>query len=387
MSNDDMLSQDEINELLKNVGADDDDDSSGDSSGEAAAKETASNSEETGLDHLLSSEEKDTLGEIGNISFSSAATALSSLLNQKVSITIPGVKAVSTEMVEKSFPRPHVAVNVEYTRGFEGTNLFVISMTDASIIANLMMGGDGEVDEADNIDEMQQSAVQEAMNQMMGSASTSMSTIFNKRVDISPPGVNIMNLEEEESARYIPDEDTVVQVAFRIQIGELMDSYIMQLIPLRFAKKMVEELLGANAEAAQPEQKQPAPGPSARKETRAERAYAPEPQAAPTVSGAAFSELEEPAHRYSDGGGNLDMLMDISLDVTVELGRSRQSIKDILSLSQGSVVELDKLAGEPVDVLVNQKPVAKGEVVVIDENFGVRITEILSPRERVTQLK
>ena len=81
------------------------------------------------------------------------------------------------------------------------------------------------------------------------------------------------------------------------------------------------------------------------------------------------------------------MLMDISLDVTVELGRSRQSIKDILSLSQGSVVELDKLAGEPVDVLVNQKPVAKGEVVVIDENFGVRITEILSPRERVAQLK
>lgn len=387
MSNDDMLSQDEINELLKNVGADDDDDS-GASSGETPAEEIASSTEEDGLDHLLSTEEKDTLGEIGNISFSSAATALSSLLNQKVSITIPGVKAVSTEAVEKSFPRPHVAVDVEYTEGFEGTNLFVISMTDASIIANLMMGGDGQVDEAADIDEMQQSAVQEAMNQMMGSASTSMSTIFNKRVDISPPGVNIMNLEQEESARYIPDEDTVVQIAFRIQIGELMDSYIMQLIPLGFAKKMVEELLGANAEAPQPEPKQqPAPEPSGRQEAEPQKASAREPKAAPTVSGAAFSELEEPAHRYNNGGGNLDMLMDISLDVTVELGRSRQPIKDILSLSQGSVVELDKLAGEPVDVLVNQKPVAKGEVVVIDENFGVRITEILSPRERVAQLK
>lgn len=386
MSNDDMLSQDEINELLKNVGTDDDD--SGASSGETPAEEIASSTEEDELDHLLSTEEKDTLGEIGNISFSSAATALSSLLNQKVSITIPGVKAVSADMVEKSFPRPHVAVNVEYTKGFEGTNLFVISMTDASIIANLMMGGDGEVDEADNIDEMQQSAVQEAMNQMMGSASTSMSTIFNKRVDISPPGVNIMNLEEEESARYIPDEDTVVQIAFRIQIGELMDSYIMQLIPLGFAKKMVEELLGANAAAPQPEQKQqPAPEPSGQQEAEPQRERVQEPKAAPTVSGAAFSELEEPAHRYNDGGGNLDMLMDIPLDVTVELGRSRQPIKDILSLSQGSVVELDKLAGEPVDVLVNQKPVAKGEVVVIDENFGVRITEILSPRERVAQLK
>lgn len=386
MSNDDMLSQDEINELLKNVGTDDDD--SGASSGETPAEEIASSTEEDELDHLLSTEEKDTLGEIGNISFSSAATALSSLLNQKVSITIPGVKAVSADMVEKSFPRPHVAVNVEYTKGFEGTNLFVISMTDASIIANLMMGGDGEVDEADNIDKMQQSAVQEAMNQMMGSASTSMSTIFNKRVDISPPGVNIMNLEEEESARYIPDEDTVVQIAFRIQIGELMDSYIMQLIPLGFAKKMVEELLGANAAAPQPEQKQqPAPEPSGQQEAEPQRERVQEPKAAPTVSGAAFSELEEPAHRYNDGGGNLDMLMDIPLDVTVELGRSRQPIKDILSLSQGSVVELDKLAGEPVDVLVNQKPVAKGEVVVIDENFGVRITEILSPRERVAQLK
>ncbi|MDZ5781819.1 flagellar motor switch phosphatase FliY [Marinococcus luteus] len=386
MSNDDMLSQDEINELLKNVGADDDD--GGASSGETPAEEIASSTEDEELEHLLSTEEKDTLGEIGNISFSSAATALSSLLNQKVSITIPGVKAVSTKMVEKSFPRPHVAVNVEYTEGFEGTNLFVISMTDASIIANLMMGGDGQVDEAAGIDEMQQSAVQEAMNQMMGSASTSMSTIFNKRVDISPPGVNIMNLEEEESARYIPDEDTVVQIAFRIQIGELMDSYIMQLIPLGFAKKMVEELLGASTEAPQPESKhQPAPEPSERQEAEPQRTRAQETKAAPTVSGAAFSELEEPAHRYNDGGGNLDMLMDISLDVTVELGRSRQPIKDILSLSQGSVVELDKLAGEPVDVLVNQKPVAKGEVVVIDENFGVRITEILSPRERVAQLK
>ncbi|WP_079476176.1 flagellar motor switch phosphatase FliY [Marinococcus halophilus] len=387
MSSDDMLSQDEINELLKNVGADDDNDS-GFPSRETPAEEIASSTEEDGLDHLLSTEEKDTLGEIGNISFSSAATALSSLLNQKVSITIPGVKAVSTAMVEKSFPRPHVAVNVKYTEGFEGTNLFVISMTDASIIANLMMGGDGKVDEADNIDDMQQSAVQEAMNQMMGSASTSMSTIFNKRVDISPPGVNIMNLEQEESARYIPDEDTVVQIAFRIQIGELMDSYIMQLIPLGFAKKMVEELLGTNNAEAPPQQKQePGPERSRQQEARQQTERAQGPASAPTVSGAAFSELEEPAHRHSDGGGNLDMLMDISLDVTVELGRSRQPIKDILALSQGSVVELDKLAGEPVDVLVNQKPVAKGEVVVIDENFGVRITEILSPRERVAQLK
>jgi flagellar motor switch protein FliN/FliY len=84
--------------------------------------------------------------------------------------------------------------------------------------------------------------------------------------------------------------------------------------------------------------------------------------------------------------GNIGLIMDVFMEMTVELGRTKKSIKDILGMGEGTIIELDKLAGETVDILVNHKPIAKGEVVVIDENFGVRITEILSPMERVNEL-
>ena len=84
--------------------------------------------------------------------------------------------------------------------------------------------------------------------------------------------------------------------------------------------------------------------------------------------------------------GNISLIMDVNMEMTVELGRTKKSIKDILGMGEGTIIELDKLAGEPVDILVNHKPIAKGEVVVIDENFGVRVTEILSPMERVNEL-
>ena len=84
--------------------------------------------------------------------------------------------------------------------------------------------------------------------------------------------------------------------------------------------------------------------------------------------------------------GNIGLIMDVYMEMTVELGRTKKQIKDILGMGEGTIIELDKLAGEPVDILVNHKPIAKGEVVVIDENFGVRVTEILSSIERVTEL-
>lgn len=85
--------------------------------------------------------------------------------------------------------------------------------------------------------------------------------------------------------------------------------------------------------------------------------------------------------------GNIGLIMDVNMEMTVELGRTKKQIKDILGMGEGTIIELDKLAGEPVDILVNHKPIAKGEVVVIDENFGVRVTEILSPMERVSDLR
>ncbi|MBH0165866.1 flagellar motor switch phosphatase FliY [Fictibacillus sp. 7GRE50] len=374
----DMLSQDEIDALLN-----------GGSPSSSGATET---------EEYLSSIERDALGEIGNISFGSAATALSTLLNQKVDITTPQVTVVKRTELKDEFPIPHVAVQVTYTEGIEGANLLVIRKTDAQIIADLMLGGEG-TNPSPDFGELQLSAVGEAMNQMMGSASTSMSTIFNKKVDISPPKIDFLDVESNTSL--IPDEEILVKVSFRLKVGELIDSNIMQLIDAEFSKDLVHKLMNPEpvvekepvADYVPHEEVAPPSPPADHYQERVHHELRNDPQ--PTyqsqmrdvsIQPASFSDFGEYETNQRDTK-NLDMLLDIPLQVTVELGRTKKTIKDILEMSQGSIVELDKLAGEPVDIFVNQKMIAKGEVVVIDENFGVRVTEILSQRDRLEKLK
>ncbi|MDV2580610.1 flagellar motor switch phosphatase FliY [Alkalibacillus haloalkaliphilus] len=383
-NNDDMLSQEEIDALLN--GAQGEDESSNDGNG---AMDISS---------ILSDVEVDAIGELGNISFGSSATALSSLLNQKVEITTPVVSAIDSNSLDDSFPTPHVAVKVDYTTGFKGTNLFVIKSQDAAIIADLMLGGDGK-SPSEELGEIQLSAVQEAMNQMMGSAATSMSSVFNKRVDITPPNTTLLDVESGEGVDYIPDEDTFVKVSFQLQVGQLIDSSIMQLLPVDFAKDFVDSLLNTEeaaenlSEEEDITQQQPVINEETQQATessdsqnigqRAFQAQAEDHQ----VEKAEFADLGDSPQLDSGEKRNLDLLMDIPLNVQVELGRSSKSIKEILELNTGSIVELDKLAGEPVDILVNNKLIAKGEVVVIDENFGVRVSDILSKTERIQKLK
>ncbi|WP_026689890.1 flagellar motor switch phosphatase FliY [Alteribacter aurantiacus] len=390
---DDMLSQEEINALLNGM------------------NETKSDGTQGIVtEDYLSGIEQDALGEIGNISFGSAATALSTLLNEKVDITTPKVTVIRKENLDEEFPQPHVAVHVKYTTGFEGVNLMVIKTTDAAIIADLMLGGDG-LNPDKNLSDMHISAVQEAMNQMMGSASTSMSTIFNKRVDISPPGIDLLDLSENIGLNQMPDGDVLGNISFHLKVGELIDSKMMQLVSISFAKEMVEELMNPGLDSIEvaasnelstesspqqpeiPREVKPSPGlaeeqePSYESETL-DYSSGNLTQRTADVAPVAFSEFGvEEGRSHTTEVKNLDMLLDIPLEVTVELGRTKRSIKDILELSQGSIIELDKLAGEPVDVLVNQKLIAKGEVVVIDENFGVRVTDIVSQRDRINKLK
>lgn len=415
MVSDDMLSQDEIDALLR--GTDD-------------FEFDNQDNVEKNVEDFLSLMEQDALGEIGNISFGSSATALSTLLNQKVDITTPAVTVIARGRLEDEFPQPYVAIQVKYTEGFSGTNLLVIKQEDAAIIADLMLGGDG-LNPAELLGEIQLSAVQEAMNQMMGSSATSMSTIFSKRVDISPPSIDMLDFQHGAGTEKIPNEDMLVKVSFRLKVGELIDSNIMQLLPLEFAKDLVAELLNPQAAAssepvtieevkkpvveAYPEQPinpavetQPAQtyNQTPHQQGGWGEAQAPNYQvppmqmptgpqhfgsqftggAQPTVQPAVFSNFEQYQLQESESK-NLNMLMDIPLQVTVELGRTKRSVKEILELSPGSIIELDKLAGEPVDILVNNRLIAKGEVVVIDENFGVRVTDIISQSDRLNKLR
>ncbi len=367
----DMLSQDEIDALLRGTPSTDE-------------------PQEPDVKEILDDMEIDALGEVGNISLGNSATALSALLNQKVEITTPHVRMISMEELRSRYPIPHVALRVGYTEGFKGENVLILTQRDASVIANLMMGGDGVIDESLEMDPIALSAVQEAMNQMMGAAATSMSTVFSMRIDISPPAVEIFDFSQDKS---IVDSfslwENMVIIEFDLKIGTMIDSKIVQLAPLDFSKQLIQKLFSASTtQQAAPapqvtEQAQPSPSPpSAPAMAQQTTVASPEPKATPVgVSPVQFSQLGE--MEVEGTPGNIGMLYDVPLNVTVELGRTRRSVRDILELTQGSVIELDKLAGEPVDVLVNNTLIATGEVVVIEENFGVRITEIVNTKERL----
>ncbi|QHT60705.1 flagellar motor switch phosphatase FliY [Paenibacillus lycopersici] len=416
MTSKDYLSQEEIDALLRQ------------SSDEPVTEEPLSREQE--LNTYLSSIEQDALGEIGNITFGSAATALSTLLGRKVDITTPKVSLIKRHELDEEFPKPHVAVSVSYVDGFQGINSLVIKTKDAQTIADLMLGGEGKL-LGSELNEIHISAVQEAMNQMMGSSATSMSTIFNRFVNISPPGIDILDVANGEGVEKLPPDDLFIKVSFRLTIGDLIDSTIMQLLPISFAKEMVDTLMGGTSEAApaaEPAVAQAAPPIEASVAAPPVAAAYAEPMAAPVhtpssaPSGQYAAPMQPPAPQYAAPAptgpqtygnmpnrnvnvqpvqfanfqgtpyvqpdeSNLNLLLDIPLKVTVELGRTQKQIKDILELSQGSIIELDKLAGEPVDILVNNKLIAKGEVVVIDENFGVRVTDIVSQWDRIQKLQ
>ncbi|CAM5186744.1 hypothetical protein UACE39S_04677 [Ureibacillus acetophenoni] len=194
------------------------------------------------------------------------------MLGQKVDITTPVVSMVHRNRLEEEFPNPYVAIQVHYTTGLVGMNLLVIKQTDAAIIADLMLGGDGLNPNA-NLGEIQLSAVQEAMNQMMVLAATSMSTIFNKKVDISPPSIDLLNFSANEGTNSIPNEDLLIKVSFRLKIGNLIDSNIMQLLPLEFSQDIVKSLLGEPSPAPIMEQPQPVQQPTAQPQQRQEQPY------------------------------------------------------------------------------------------------------------------
>lgn len=424
------LTQEEIDALLNGAAS------------EPAASDSASNEEASSVlsDDLLSSMEKDALGEIGNISMGSAATTLSVLLGHKVNITTPTVSVDTMSTIQNQYPMPYLVVEVGYVIGINGNNILAIQASDASIIADLMMGGDG-LNPQEELNDIHMSAVGEAMNQMMGTVATSLSTMFNKKIDISPPKVNLIDLgAEDKITDLVNNDEPVVKTSFRMEVDGLIDSEIMQILPLDVAKEMVSFLMGGGAEAEAQEAPapapEPAPAPVAPEPAPVAAAPAPAPaQAAPAPQPAAPQYAAPPQPQYAAppqqpqytappmgaqpvyappayannvvaagvpvqnaqfapltnepvevNAANISLIQDVPLQVTVELGRTKKSIREILEFSTGSIIELDKLAGEPVDIHVNGQLTAKGEVVVIDENFGVRITEIVSPIERVQSL-
>ncbi len=426
----DMLSQDEINALLGGHGVGVDAPSDQDQLDETASQVSRDS---------LTSEQKDILGEIGNISMGTSATTLFALLNQRVNINTPHVQVKSWKEVAASYDRPCVGIRVDYKEGLRGANILILKQHDVKIITSLMMGGDGTVDPDAELTEIDLSAIGEAMNQMVGSSATSISSMMHMKIDIDTPRAFVLDFNNDDFFRdveFAPDE-VVACVSFRMQIGTLIDSTIMQIIPQDFAIEMVETLKNELMPDA-PAQSQPAPAPIPPAQTpiapppivqapmaqapvapaptpsyvapppqmerqpmdqpymQPQAQYAPPPQqyappqqqyapqfTPPPVNVQPVQFQNFDVNAVMQQKENIDIIMDVPLEVTVELGRTHKKIKEILEFGPGTVVELDKLAGDPVDILVNGKFVAKGEVVVIDENFGIRITDIISPENRI----
>jgi flagellar motor switch protein FliN/FliY len=391
----DMLSQAEIDALL---------------SGAITSSDDTDNAET--VTAVLSEEEVDAIGEIGNIGMGTSATTLYMLLGHKVIITTPKVTVTTWDELTRQYPEPYVAVKVTYTNGLMGDNLLIMKEPDVKVITDLMMGGSGRIQEDSELTDFHLSAISEAMNQMVGSSATSLSSMFQKRVDISPPESQLIHFSEDLDKIRFDKSEQVVIVAFSLIVGDLIDSSIMQIIPIHFAREMVRSLLESQemeAEAINKEPEMPAVRPAVRQPEETiipqQQAYNPQENVysnayqmpnmtppvsqQPPVSHQPAVNVRPVQFQSFDSGDlaleaqNIGLLMDVPLQITVELGRTSRKIKEILEFGQGSIIELDKLSGEPVDILVNGKNIASGEVVVIDESFGVRITDIIHPSKRI----
>ena len=386
----------------------------------------------------FSSYEIDAVGEILNISMGSAATAVSELLNAKVWITTPQVSVVKAADLNYDRLEPAICVKIVYVSGISGQNMMVLKQDDVQLILNQLMGNPLVVSPDFEFDEMNISAVSEVMNQMMGASATALSDLLGISVDISTPTPYLIEQTNFCQLAELDPDETIVAVTFNLSVDGVMNSEFMSVMSVDLAKslsdKMIEKFHGDEAEA-QPD-KQPAPAPAAQPAPAAPQsapapapqpaapapqpdpaqgmaqpqqpapgAYPYPPQGQPAYPGygyqnhyAAYGAYPPPVppvniqnaqlHQFdamdfglpTDQQDNLKLLMGVPLEISVEIGTAKRKVKDILEFTQGTIIELERQAGAPVDVVVNGNLIARGDVVVIDDNFAVRITEIVKSK-------
>ena len=337
------------------------------------------------INETLTDLEKDTLGEIGNICIGTSATTLSTLLGKRVNITTPRVSTCRGNEYLNEYEKPIVATEVSYTQGVDGTNIFLLKKEDALAITEALVGS------GTDLEELYLSAISEVMNQMVGSSSTSLADLLHVSVNISPPVVKEISRDTVTTS----EGGLLIRTSFSLEIEDLLKSNLVQMMPFEFGKKLVRTLIGDEPGPAEPPvnvpqtpkaQEPPAQAPPAQappmpkvNEKEVVRMQSEEKVELKAVKFESFdSKGSEFLMNHPEMSKNIDLIIDVPLHVTVVLGKTRKSIKEVLDLNRGSIIVLDRLAGEMVDVLVNGKLFAKGEVVVIDDNYGVRITEITS---------
>ena len=355
---DNFLSQEEIDSLLKkNMDVDE-------------------LNQTDGLD--ISSEERDIMEKVGEMTMSASASVLSNLIGRNVHIESPEVSATSFGELKTGIESPHVSLKVQFKNGLKGNNALMLGMADSSVIANLMMGGDGS-EVGEELSEMELGAVSEAMNQMIGKALSSISEIISQNVEIDPPATRVWKNDEEISIFDIPNDEKIVRISFRLIVEDLIDSELVQLYTLDTVKEITGTILDGIEETESEKEKNETRDSEEKGEPLSEYGGS-----GVKIQDPVFAELKKQPRQRAPR--NIELILDVPLELSVVLGRTKKSIRDILALEPGSIVELNKLAEEPLEIYVNGKRTALGEVVVVDEKFGIRITDILSAEDRVRKL-
>ncbi len=387
--------------------------------------------ENTATGSGLANEQLDTIRELCNISLGAACSNLAVILNTEVDI--PSVEVQENPNMA-SFPEPFAGSDkmissMQFSGGVSYNTAFVLKADDAKSIASSMLGG-GETEEGP-LTELQSSAISEAFSQMMNASATSLASVLSEGVDVTSPEITDYSLDVLKNEVTGAVDNPVISVHFTLVLDGGQEFGMVQLMNTNDALNQVDKLMAqeatvdevpeaapaqetatpdattldpatleAAAEAVRPQASPEAAAPAQSAPTTsnpAPQAQAPAPQrqqAAPppppvdpvTVQPVQFAAFDQQPDVYGEYNKNLDLVLDVTLNLTVQLGATELSIKQILELTRGSVIELDRIAGEPVDLLANGKLIAKGEVVVIEDNFGLRITSIVSPEDRLRGL-
>ena len=356
---------------------------------------------------LLSNTEIDTIGEILNIIMGAAATAISVILNRQVSITTPVVQCITKNKFEYKSLEPAIGVKVNYIEGLHGSSFMIMNIVDVKAIVSCLLGEE-TVDDTTELDEIHTSALGEIMNQMMGASSTALATMLNKPINISPPSIIAPTHYLEGFLTNVKSE-TVVSVKFRFIVEGLVDNEFITVFPLDFTKEIVKNVMSMNSSATDDnsseteevymeavtghkqipevsiENADKSSTPKVSPQSHRDNNKAASPRIDPkskrdiSVKNLELESFDEDNDKnFAHDGSNLDLLMDVALNISVEIGSVKKAVKDVINLTKGSIIELDKRAGDPVDIIVNGKLFARGDVVVIEDYFGVRITEVIS---------
>lgn len=363
------LSDDEIEALLD----EEDEATAGDEGGTGSAPAAGGN------DTIDPADLQDAYGELNE----SIQNVFSTILNRDASQSVESLDLLSPdEIADKVDDQPErmVVITSELSGAVDGTARYILDEQDALVLADVMMGQEGD-NPPDEFDEVYESAIVEMFNQVVNSLANQIDELVGKSLELSAPESEVVT--RDELREQLNEESLWVRYEFEVE--DLIDSgHFIEVQPRDIAELLWE------AQQPDPEpEPQPDPDPE------------PAPQSESPTSGTAQQQqpgqqqpgdqtevksVEFPQFEANEGektAGNLNMLMDVPMEVAVELGRTKLQVKEILNLGQGSIIELERLAGEPVDLLVNGRLVARGEVVVIDESFGVRVTSIVEPMDRI----